>query len=603
MSQTTELNNIRNFCIIAHIDHGKSTLADRILELTGAVAQRDMEAQLLDNMDLERERGITIKLQAVHLTYKAKDGVEYTLNLIDTPGHVDFNYEVSRSLAACEGALLVVDAAQGIEAQTLANTYLAVENDLELVPVINKIDLPNADPEGVKAQIEDVIGIDASEAILVSAKTGQGVDDVLEAIVNLIPPPQGKKEDKLQALIFDSHFDPYKGAIPYIRVKNGVLRKGSRIRMMGTETEFDVTEVGIFTPAMKQVDKLSAGDVGYLAASIKNVRDTQVGDTITAADDPAPEPLPGYRRAMPMVYCGIYTLENKDYDNLKDALEKLSLNDSALVYEPETSAALGFGFRCGFLGLLHMEIIQERLEREYGLELLTTAPSVNYVVYRTDGEIEHIDNPSEIPEVQKIEHMEEPYVEATIMSPKDYIGAIMEITQERRGEFKNMEYVSATRVILTYLLPLSEVIFDFFDQLKSKTRGYASLDYEMAGYRQSNLVKLDILVNGDIVDALSVIVHKDSAYKRGRQLTEKLRKLIPRQLFEVTIQAAIGNKVIARESVKALRKNVIEKCYGGDISRKRKLLEKQKEGKKRMKQMGNVEIPQEAFMAVLQLDD
>lgn len=599
----TELKTTRNFCIIAHIDHGKSTLADRILEMTGTVAHRDMEAQLLDQMDLERERGITIKLQAVRLTYEAKDGVEYTLNLIDTPGHVDFTYEVSRSLAACEGALLVVDAVQGIEAQTLANAYLAVENDLELVPVINKIDLPSADPEGVKAQIEEVLGIDASEAILVSAKTGQGVDQVLEAIVNLIPPPQGDREGDLQALIFDSHFDPYKGAIPYLRVKNGVLHRGTKIRMMGTETEFDVTEVGIFTPAMKQVDKLQAGDVGYLAASIKNVRDTQVGDTVTNADHPAAEPLPGYRKAMPMVYCGIYPIENNDYDDLKDALEKLSLNDSALVYEPETSVALGFGFRCGFLGLLHMEIIQERLEREYGLELLTTAPSVDYVVYLTDGGIEHIDNPSEIPEVQKIERMEEPFVEATIMLPKDYIGAIMEMVQDRRGEFKNMEYVSTTRVILTYLLPLSEVIFDFFDQLKSRTRGYASLDYELSGYRQSNLVKLDILVNGDIVDALSVIVHKDNAYHRGRQLTEKLRKLIPRQLFEVTIQAAIGNKVIARESVKALRKNVIEKCYGGDISRKRKLLEKQKEGKKRMKQMGNVEIPQEAFMAVLQLDD
>ena len=599
----TELKTTRNFCIIAHIDHGKSTLADRILEMTGTVAHRDMEAQLLDQMDLERERGITIKLQAVRLTYEAKDGVEYTLNLIDTPGHVVFTYEVSRSLAACVGALLVVDAVQGIEAQTLANAYLAVENDLELVPVINKIDLPSADPEGVKAQIEEVLGIDASEAILVSAKTGQGVDQVLEAIVNLIPPPQGDREGDLQALIFDSHFDPYKGAIPYLRVKNGVLQRGTKIRMMGTETEFDVTEVGIFTPAMKQVDKLQAGDVGYLAASIKNVRDTQVGDTVTNADHPAAEPLPGYRKAMPMVYCGIYPIENNDYDDLKDALEKLSLNDSALVYEPETSVALGFGFRCGFLGLLHMEIIQERLEREYGLELLTTAPSVDYVVYLTDGGIEHIDNPSEIPEVQKIERMEEPFVEATIMLPKDYIGAIMEMVQDRRGEFKNMEYVSTTRVILTYLLPLSEVIFDFFDQLKSRTRGYASLDYELSGYRQSNLVKLDILVNGDIVDALSVIVHKDNAYHRGRQLTEKLRKLIPRQLFEVTIQAAIGNKVIARESVKALRKNVIEKCYGGDISRKRKLLEKQKEGKKRMKQMGNVEIPQEAFMAVLQLDD
>ena len=600
---TTELKTTRNFCIIAHIDHGKSTLADRILEMTGAIAHRDMEAQILDQMDLERERGITIKLQAVRLNYKAKDGVEYTLNLIDTPGHVDFTYEVSRSLAACEGALLVVDAVQGIEAQTLANAYLAVENDLELIPVINKIDLPSADPDAVKEQIEEVLGIDASEALLVSAKTGQGVDEVLEAIVNLIPPPQGDRDGDLQALIFDSHFDSYKGAIPYVRVINGSVSKGSKVLMMGTGKEFDITEVGVFSPALKIVDKLQAGDVGYLAASIKHVKDTQVGDTVTNAEHPALNPLPGYRQAMPMVYCGIYPIENNDYDNLKDALEKLALNDAALVYEPETSAALGFGFRCGFLGLLHMEIIQERLEREYNLDLLTTAPSVDYIVYGIDGSIQHVENPSSMPEVQKIEHMEEPYVKATIMSPKDYIGAIMEMIQDRRGIFKNMEYISTTRVMLTYEVPLSEVIFDFFDQLKSRTRGYASLDYELAGYRASNLVKLDILVNGDVVDALSAIVHKDNAYHRGRQLTEKLRKLIPRQLFEVTIQAAVGNKVIARESVKALRKNVIEKCYGGDISRKRKLLEKQKEGKKRMKQMGNVEIPQEAFMAVLKLDD
>ncbi|MEG2405820.1 MAG: translation elongation factor 4, partial [Clostridiales bacterium] len=483
------------------------------------------------------------------------------------------------------------------------NAYLAVENDLELIPVINKIDLPSADPEGVKAQIEEVLGIDASEAILVSAKTGQGVDEVLEAIVHLIPQPKGDRDGELQALIFDSHFDPYKGAIPYLRVMNGELSKGTKIQMMGSGKTFDVIEVGVFTPTMKPVEKLRAGDVGYLAASIKHVKDTEVGDTVTNADNPAVLPLPGYRKAMPMVYCGIYPIENNDYDNLKDALEKLSLNDASLVFEPETSVALGFGFRCGFLGLLHMEIIQERLEREYNLELLTTAPSVDYIVYTTDGGIEHIENPSKIPESQFIEHMEEPYVEATIMSPKEYIGAIMEMIQDRRGNFKNMEYVSTTRVILTYELPLSEVIFDFFDQLKSRTRGYASLDYELSGYRKSTLVKLDIMVNGDVVDALSLIVHKDNAYNRGRQLTEKLRKLIPRQMFEVAIQAAIGNKVIARESVKALRKNVIEKCYGGDISRKRKLLEKQKEGKKRMKQMGNVEIPQEAFMAVLQLDD
>ncbi|MBR5329059.1 MAG: translation elongation factor 4 [Firmicutes bacterium] len=598
-----EQKNIRNFCIIAHIDHGKSTLADRILEMTGTVAKRDMEEQLLDSMDLERERGITIKLQAVRMNYTASDGVEYELNLIDTPGHVDFNYEVSRSLAACEGALLVVDAAQGIEAQTLANAYLAVENDLELIPVINKIDLPNADPEAVKEQIEEVLGIDASEAILVSAKTGQGVDEVLEAIVELIPPPKGERDDNLQALIFDSHFDAYKGAIPYVRVVNGEVKKGTKIYMMGTEKTFDVVEVGVFSPQQKAVAKLEAGDVGYIAASIKNVKDTQVGDTVTDAADPALDPLPGYRKAMPMVYCGIFPIENNDYDNLKDALEKLALNDSALEYEPETSAALGFGFRCGFLGLLHMEIFEERLEREYNLDLITTAPSVDYMVYQTNGEIRHISNPSDMPEIQRIDHLEEPFVKATIMTPKDYIGSIMELVQERRGIFGNMEYITTTRVMLTYDIPLSEVIYDFFDQLKSRTRGYASLDYEFAGYRRSELVKLDILVNGDLVDALSVIVHKDSAYRRGRQLTEKLRKLIPRQLFEVSIQAAIGNKVIARESVKALRKNVIEKCYGGDISRKRKLLEKQKEGKKRMKQMGNVEIPQEAFMAVLQLED
>ncbi|MBQ6809857.1 MAG: translation elongation factor 4 [Firmicutes bacterium] len=598
-----EQKNIRNFCIIAHIDHGKSTLADRILETTGTVAKRDMEEQLLDSMDLERERGITIKLQAVRMNYTADDGVEYELNLIDTPGHVDFNYEVSRSLAACEGALLVVDAAQGIEAQTLANAYLAVENDLELIPVINKIDLPNADPDAVKEQIEDVLGIDASEAILVSAKTGQGVKEVLEAIVHLVPPPEGERDGELQALIFDSHFDPYKGAIPYVRVVNGEIKKGTKVYMMGTEKTFDVVEVGVFSPQQKPVDKLEAGDVGYIAASIKNVKDTQVGDTVTDASDPAIEPLPGYRKAMPMVYCGIYPIENNDYDNLKDALEKLALNDSALEYQPETSAALGFGFRCGFLGLLHMEIFEERLEREYNLDLITTAPSVDYMVYLTNGEIRHISNPSDMPEIQKIDHLEEPFVKATIMTPKDYIGSIMELVQERRGIFGNMEYITTTRVMLTYDIPLSEVIYDFFDQLKSRTRGYASLDYEFAGYRRSDLVKLDILVNGDLVDALSVIVHKDNSYRRGRQLTEKLRKLIPRQLFEVSIQAAIGNKVIARESVKALRKNVIEKCYGGDISRKRKLLEKQKEGKKRMKQMGNVEIPQEAFMAVLQLED
>ena len=595
--------NIRNFCIIAHIDHGKSTLADRILEMTDTVAKRDMEEQILDSMDLERERGITIKLQAVRMQYQSKDGTEYELNLIDTPGHVDFNYEVSRSLAACEGALLVVDAAQGIEAQTLANTYLALESNLEIIPVINKIDLPNADPEAVMEQIEEVIGIDAVESIFVSAKTGEGVDKVLEAIVERIPAPQGDRSAPLQALIFDSRFDAYRGAIPYIRVINGEVTKGTKIEMMDTAKTFDVTEVGVFSPQPKLVDKLSAGDVGYLAASIKNVKDTRVGDTVTDAAFPAAEPLPGYRKAMSMVYCGIYPIENNDYDNLKDALDKLALNDASLEYEPETSAALGFGFRCGFLGLLHMEIFEERLEREYNLDLITTAPSVDYMVYQTNGEIYHIANPSDMPEIQKIDHLEEPFVRATIMSPKDYIGSIMELVQDRRGIFGNMEYISASRVLLTYDIPLSEVIYDFFDQLKSRTRGYASLDYEFMGYRKSDLVKLDILVNGDLVDALSAIVHKESAYRRGRRLTQKLRKLIPRQLFEVSIQAAIGSKIIARESVKALRKNVIEKCYGGDISRKRKLLEKQKEGKKRMKQMGNVEIPQEAFMAVLQLED
>ena len=592
----------RNFCIIAHIDHGKSTLADRLLEYTGALSAREMEAQVLDDMDLERERGITIKLKAVRVTYKADDGLEYTLNLIDTPGHVDFNYEVSRSLAACEGALLVVDAAQGIEAQTLANVYLAIENNLEIIPVINKIDLPSADPERVKKEIEEVIGLPADDAILASAKTGQGTKEILEAIVHLIPPPAGDRKAPLSALIFDSHFDAYKGAIPYMRVVDGYVEKGMKVRMMNTGKEFDVVEVGVFAPALQIVDRLSAGDVGFLTASIKNVQDTQVGDTITDANNPTPLPQPGYRKAVSMVYCGLYPVESNQYGELKDALEKMQLNDAALSYEPETSVALGFGFRCGFLGLLHMEIIKERLEREYGLELITTAPSVNYRVTKTDGSVLEIDNPTELPPAQEILSIEEPYVKATIMVPKDFVGNIMELTQEKRGTFINMEYITPTRVMLIYDLPLSEIIFDFFDKLKSGTKGYASLDYELNGYQKSDLVKLDILVNNEVVDALSCIVHRDKAYYRGRALTSKLRSLIPRQLFEIPIQASLGNKVIARETVKALRKDVLAKCYGGDISRKRKLLEKQKEGKKRMKQVGSVTIPQEAFMAVLEIE-
>ena len=599
----TAKSNIRNFCIIAHIDHGKSTLADRLLEYTGTVASRDMTKQLLDSMDLEQERGITIKLQAVRLKYSADNGEEYELNLIDTPGHVDFNYEVSRSLAACEGALLVVDAVQGIEAQTLANTYLAVGNDLEIIPVINKIDLPSADPDEVCKQIEDVIGLDASQAIRASAKTGEGTHEILEAIVRLIPPPKGDENEPLSALIFDSHFDSYRGTIPYIRVVNGKIEKGMIIQMMGSGKTMEVTETGIFTPQAKPVERLSAGEVGYFAAAIKNVRDTQVGDTVTEKENPAPFPLPGYRPAQSMVYCGLYPVENKDYDDLKDALEKLQLNDAALVFEVETSAALGFGFRCGFLGLLHMEIVKERLEREYDLNLLITAPSVNYRATKTDGTVLYVDNPVKLPDANALALIEEPYVKATIMAPSEFIGAIMEIVRERRGGFINMEYITPTRVMMMYDLPLSEIIYDFFDQLKSRTRGYASLDYELAGYKQADLVKLDILVNDQIVDALSCIVHKDKAYYRGRALVQSLRGLIPRQLFEIPVQAAIGNKVIARESVKALRKDVISKCYGGDISRKRKLLEKQKEGKKRMKQVGNVEIPQEAFMAVLEVKD
>ena len=594
---------IRNFCIIAHIDHGKSTLADRILEYTGALSKREMVDQVLDNMDLERERGITIKLQSVRLNYKADDGNEYIINLIDTPGHVDFTYEVSRSLAACEGAILVVDAAQGIEAQTLANVYLALENDLEIIPVINKIDLPSADPERVRQEIEDVIGLDASEAILCSAKEGIGIKEILEAIVQKVPAPKGDADKPLQALIYDSLYDAYRGALSYVRVVEGTLRNDMTIRMMNKGKEFEVTEIGVFAPSMKQVKQLLPGEVGYVAASIKNVTDTEVGDTITDADNPADAPLPGYRKATPMVYCGLYPVENNQYTELRDALEKLRLNDAALIFEPETSSALGFGFRCGFLGLLHMEIIQERLEREYNLDLITTAPSVIYQITKTDGTVIQIDNPAQMPDPSSIEKIEEPYVEATIMVPTDYVGAVMKISQDKRGTFTNMEYMTETRVNIKYELPLSEIVYDFFDQLKTQTKGYASLDYEMIGYRESKLAKLDILVNGELVDALSCIVHRDKAYAHGRLLVEKLRGIIPRQMFEVPIQAAIGNKIIARETVKALRKSVLDKCYGGDISRKRKLLEKQKEGKKRMKQVGRVEIPQEAFMAVLQLDD
>lgn len=594
---------IRNFSIIAHIDHGKSTLADRILEKTNTVAEREMKNQLLDSMDLERERGITIKLNAVELTYKAKDGEEYIFHLIDTPGHVDFTYEVSRSLAACEGAVLVVDAAQGIEAQTLANVYLAIDNDLEILPVINKIDLPSAEPERVRQEIENVIGLDASEAVLASAKAGIGIEEILEQVVEKIPAPIGDPDAPLQALIFDSVYDPYRGVIALIRIVEGSVKVGDKIKMMSTGKEFEVTELGVNSPKPVKRDELTVGDVGYLTASIKHVGDTRVGDTITSAVNPAKEPLPGYRKMNPMVFCGMYPIDTAKYNDLRDALEKLQLNDAALQFEPETSQALGFGFRCGFLGLLHMEIIQERIEREFKIDLITTAPSVIYHVQLTDGASIQVDNPSNMPDPQKIERIEEPYVKASIMAPNDYVGAIMELCQNKRGIFIDMQYLDETRVTITYEIPLSEIVYDFFDQLKSSTKGYASFDYELIGYKPSKLVKMDILLNGERVDALSFIVHRDSAYDRGRVIVEKLKELIPRQQFEVPVQAAIGTKIIARSTIKAMRKNVLAKCYGGDISRKRKLLEKQKEGKKRMKQVGSVEIPQEAFMAVLKIDD
>ena len=594
---------IRNFCIIAQIDHGKSTIADRLIEYTGTLQKREMEAQVLDSMDLERERGITIKAQSVRILYKAQDGEEYILNLIDTPGHVDFSYEVSRSLAACEGALLVVDAAQGVEAQTLANVYLALEHDLEIIPVINKIDLPSADPDRVKQEIEDIIGLDASEAVLCSAKSGIGIPDILEAIVNKVPAPPDKSDEPTRALIFDSRFDAYKGAIAYVRVKEGTIKAKDTIRMMHDKKDFDVTELGIFTPNLVPVQELPCGSVGCIAASIKNVADCHVGDTVTLADNPAPEPLPGYRKAVSMVYCGLYPTESKDYENLRDALEKLQLNDAALEYEAETSLALGFGFRCGFLGLLHMDVIQERLEREYNLTLITTAPSVNYKVYKTNGEMLEVDNPAKLPPPTEIDYIEEPYVKATTIVPKDFVGTIMELSQDKRGEYQSMEYLDESRVSVVYHLPLSEIIYDYFDKLKSATKGYASLDYELIGYKQSPMVKMDILLNGEPVDALSIIVHKDRAATRGRALAEKLKELIPRQMFEIPIQAAVGTKIVARETVKAWRKDVLAKCYGGDISRKRKLLEKQKAGKKRMKAVGSVEIPQEAFMAILKVED
>jgi GTP-binding protein LepA len=595
------MDKFRNFCIIAHIDHGKSTLADRLIEETHTVSKRDMRNQLLDTMALEQERGITIKAQAVRMFYEL-DGVEYTLNLIDTPGHVDFTYEVSRSMAACEGAILVVDASQGIEAQTLANVYLAMDNNLEILPVINKIDLPSARPDEVCKEVEDVLGLDTSNAPRISAKEGIGIDDVLRAIIRDLPAPSGDKDGALQALIFDSYYDNYKGAISYVRVKEGSVKPGDRILFMAVGKKFEVTEVGVFLPAAMPTASLSAGEVGYIAASVKNVSDTRVGDTITNATGGAPKPLPGYKNVTPMVFCGIYPADGAKYEDLRDALARLELNDASLIYEPETSAALGFGFRCGFLGLLHMEIIQERLEREFDLDLVTTAPSVSYHVVTTAGEKLVVENPTNLPPAATIDYMEEPIAETTIMTPDEYVGAVMEICQEKRGVFKNMEYIEDTRVLIHYEMPLNEIIYDFFDMLKSRTRGYASLDYELKGYKKSDLVRLDMLLNGEMCDALSIIVHKDKAYARGRSIAEKLKGAIPRQMFEVPIQAAIGGKVIARETVKAMRKDVLAKCYGGDITRKKKLLEKQKEGKKRMRQVGSVQVPSEAFMSVLKMD-
>lgn len=596
------MKHIRNFCIIAHIDHGKSTLADRLIEYTGTLSSREMENQILDSMDLERERGITIKLKSVRMQYQAKDGEIYQLNLIDTPGHVDFNYEVSRSLNACEGAILVVDASQGIEAQTLANVYLALDHNLEIIPVINKIDLPSAEPERVKKEIEDVIGIDCSRAVMASAKEGVGIAEILEQIVELIPPPQGDEAAPLQALIFDSHYDNYRGVICYIRVMQGELKAGMKILLMATNKYYDVLEVGTFRPGMQALPLLQAGEVGYVTATIRTVQDTRVGDTITDADNPAAEPLPGYRKATPMVFCGIYPTETSEYPALRDALEKLQLNDASLSFEVETSVALGFGFRCGFLGLLHLEIVQERLDRHYDIDIITTAPTVIYQVTKTNGDVLILDNPSQVPQPTEIEKIEEPYVKATIFTPDTYIGTVMELVRERRGVYDHMDYLDEHRVTLLYVLPLSEIIYDFFDQLKSRTKGYASLDYELIGYKEADLVKMDILVAGDSVDALAVIVHREKAVPRGRAICERLRKVIPRQQFEIPIQAALGNKIVARETISAYRKDVLAKCYGGDISRKRKLLEKQKEGKKKMRLVGNVELPQDAFMAVLKID-
>ncbi len=594
--------HIRNFSIVAHIDHGKSTLADRLLETTGTLTKREMEEQVLDNMEIEKERGITIKSQAARLVYRRDDGEEYILNLIDTPGHVDFNYEVSRSLAACEGAILVVDATQGIQAQTLANCYLALDNDLEIAPVINKVDLPSARPDEVKKEIEDVIGIPAEEAPTISAKTGLNIGDVLECVVKTIPSPDGDEEAPLKALIFDSYYDSYKGVVCIVRVIDGRVKIGTKIKLMATNKVYDVTEVGVFTPGVLPISELSAGDVGYVTASIKNVRDARVGDTITEANRPTETALPGYKPAIPMVYSGIYPVDGAKYDELREALEKLQINDAALSFEPETSIALGFGFRCGFLGLLHMEIIQERVEREFNLDIITTAPSVIYKVIKTDGETLEITNPTNLPPLTEVDYMEEPVVKASIITPKDYVGAVMELCQDRRGIYIDMQYIEETRAVVNYDIPLNEIIYDFFDTLKSRTRGYASLDYEFKGYIRTKLVKLDILLNGDVVDALSMIVPEERAYHKGRGIAEKLKEIIPRQLFEIPIQAAVGSKIIARETVKAMRKDVLAKCYGGDISRKKKLLEKQKEGKKRMRQVGSVEVPQEAFMAVLKVD-